>query len=251
MRPLLLIPAVLLALTSCRTKVRCPVVAPERIVRDILGDSPEYRLNIFVTPDLLLIRGARVGKIVKGRLTDYKGDEVYSPLLEAIYTEFKNKGDDPYREIIIHAHEKQSRTLLKLIQHTALSTHLAPVILMPVDFSTTTCAYVKPGKGRVAVTTSIKDNILIRQEKGRILVDGVVVVTLEEGKLSKASLGKHGIVVTALLESLRARLARMPKAVTPVLHITYDADLDVTRYILITAGKAGIYKLKTVRVLPQ
>ncbi|MBU1537347.1 hypothetical protein KKF84_18675 [Myxococcota bacterium] len=238
-------------LFGCTQKVKCPVVKEGRIVRDILNDSPDYRLNIFVTPTLLIINGANVGKIKGGRLSDQSEDEVYTPLLEAIYSEFKNKGDDPYREILIHAHEKQPRALLRLLQHTALSTHLAPVILVPVDFGVTTCSYVKPGQTKARQVTSLKNNILIRQERGQILVDGQTIVTLEEGKLSKTMLGENGIVITALLKVLRTKLAKLPKTVTPVLHITFDADLGVTRYILITAGKAGIFKVKTVRVLPQ
>ncbi|MBU1240075.1 hypothetical protein KJ865_10240, partial [Myxococcota bacterium] len=89
-------------LFGCTQKVKCPVVKEGRIVRDILNDSPDYRLNIFVTPTLLIINGANVGKIKGGRLSDQSEDEVYTPLLEAIYSEFKNKGDDPYREILIH-----------------------------------------------------------------------------------------------------------------------------------------------------
>ncbi|MBU1240208.1 hypothetical protein KJ865_10915, partial [Myxococcota bacterium] len=115
----------------------------------------------------------------------------------------------------------------------------------------TTCSYVKPGQTKARQVTSLKNNILIRQERGQILVDGQTIVTLEEGKLSKTMLGENGIVITALLKVLRTKLAKLPKTVTPVLHITFDADLGVTRYILITAGKAGIFKVKTVRVLPQ
>lgn len=251
--PLLTTLALLGLLPQCNRRTTCPPILAERLVREIQEASPDHRLNIFATPGLLLINGAKIAKITGGKLSAQGDEEIYTPLLEAIYNEFKQRGEDPYREIFIHAHEKLPRSLLRRIQTTALSTHLAPVILLPIDFAVTRCTYQK----RRTVATkrlTIPNNILIRQERDQILVDGEVVVSLSEGRLPPQSLGKGGIVIAPLLKSLKSRLKalqqRTPHPITPVLHITYDANLKITSYILITAGKVGIFKLKTVRVLP-
>jgi hypothetical protein len=240
-----------LLLACCTPVKKCPTVKSQRIVKDLLKNSPEYQLNLVITPNLLLINGAKIAKIKNGRFTDQNEDETYAPLMEAIYNEFKVKGDDPYREIIIYASDKADNKLIMLVQKTALHTHMAPTILIPVDFNTTTCNYNKPKKTTVAgKILKIPSNILIRQEKNKIFVDGKVVVIFENGKIPANLLNKEQIVIVPLLKCLKNGLAKLNKNVTPVLHITFDANLKMTKYILITAGKAGIYKLKTIRVLP-
>ncbi|MGM0597735.1 MAG: hypothetical protein ACQES9_11935 [Myxococcota bacterium] len=234
---------------GCQQK-KCKTIKPDKLVREIHAEKPENRLNIYVLPNFILINTIPVGKIKEGKLTDHSDSLVYQPLLEAIYDQFKIRGDDPYFYIYIYVHEKLPKSLIQLIQKTAVKTNLAPVILIPYDFTKNSC---DPKQQKEQKTPQIKkhqDTILIRQEKSRILVGGKEVIKLENNRIPDKYLDKNGMVIIPLLKKISARMKKINKNKTPVLHITFDAKTDVTKYILITAGKAGIYKFKTIRVLP-
>ena len=247
-RVILLALIALPAVSGCHSRPACPRVPTRDLVREIQAGSPENRLDIFVTDTLLLVNGAPVGKIEDGRFTDASDRAVYPPLLESIYQEFSRRGSDPYTEILVHIHEKHPRALVNLVYQTAASTHLAPVILMPVNFVRTTCDK-RPDRPDTAAAPAPDDGLLVRQEKDRILVNGEVVLTLVEGKMPESSLDSDGIICPPLLLALSSRLNRLPKDQVPVLHLTLEADPEITKYILVTAGKAGITRFKTVRVI--
>ncbi len=235
-------------LAGCHQRPACPRVPTRELVREIQAKSPDNRLDIFVTDTLLLVNGAPVGKIEDGRFTDASDRAVYPPLLESIYQEFSRRGSDPYTEILVHIHEKHPRALVNLVYQTAASTHLAPVILLPVNFVRTTCDK-RPDQPTTAVSPAPVDGLLVRQEKDRILVNGEIILTLAEGRMPEGSLDSDGIICPPLLQALSSRLSRLPQDRVPVLHLTLEADPEITKYILVTAGKAGITRFKTVRVI--
>lgn len=242
----------LLAATGCTRRDACPRIPARQLVRDILAQSPDNRLDIFVTDSVLLVNGAPVGRIEKGRFTDASDRAVYPPLLESIYQEFSRRGSDPYTEILVHIHEKHPRELVNLVYQTAASTHLAPVVLMPVNFVRTTCEVREESqKPPTPVKTTPEEGLLVRQEKDRILVNGQVVLTLEGGRMPAGSLDSDGIICPPLLKAFAERLAASQgqDPVVPVLHLTLEADPEITKYILVTAGRAGVNRFKTVRVI--
>ena len=241
----------LLAAAGCTRPDACPRVPARQLVRDIQAQSPDSRLDVFVTDTVLLVNGAPVGKIEKGRFTDASDRAVYPPLLESIYQEFSRRGSDPYTEILVHIHEKHPRSLVNLVYQTAASTHLAPVILIPVNFVRTTCELREESqKPQPPVATPHGEGLLVRQEKDRILVNGEVVLTLEDGRMPAGSLDSDGIICPPLLKALVERLAAPSGAsLVPVLHLTLEADPEITKYILVTAGRAGVNRFKTVRVI--
>ncbi|PKN26290.1 MAG: hypothetical protein CVU65_06135 [Deltaproteobacteria bacterium HGW-Deltaproteobacteria-22] len=247
-RFLILFPLLLQVAAGCTRHDACPRIPTQQLVREILADSPDSRLDIFVTDTVLLVNGAPVGKIRGGRFTDASDRAVYPPLLESIYQEFSRRGSDPYTEMLIYIHEKQPRALIDLVYRTAARTQLAPVILVPVNFIRTRCDKSKPA-GPPPVATSQGEGLLVRQEKDRILVNGQAVLTLENGSIPPGALDADGIICPALLKVLAEHLATLPKDAIPVLHLTLEADPEITKYILVTAGKAGISRFKTVRVI--
>ena len=234
---------------GCTRHDACPRIPTQQMVREILADSPDNRLDIFVTDTVLLVNGAPVGKIRDGRFTDASDRAVYPPLLESIYQEFSRRGSDPYTEILIHMHEKHPRALIELVHQTAARTQLAPVILLPMNFIRTKCDHRTVASPTSPATTAIEGGLLVRQEKDRILVDGQVILTFADGKMPPAALDADGIICPALLKALADRLARLPADAVPVLHLTLEADPEITKYILVTAGLAGISRFKTVRVI--
>jgi hypothetical protein len=241
-----------LAATGCTRRDPCPRVPARQLVREIQAQSPDNRLDIFVTDTVLLVNGAPVGKIEQGRFTDASDRAVYPPLLDSIYQEFSRRGSDPYTEILVYIHEKHPRALVNLVYQTAASTHLAPVILMPVNFVRTTCERGEESKKTgPALPTTPTDGLLVRQEKDRILVNGQVVLTLEDGRMPAGSLDSDGIICPPLLKAIVDRLAASKgrDPVVPVLHLTLEADPEITKYILVTAGRAGVNRFKTVRVI--
>ncbi len=245
-----LLPVLLLSVIfGCTTRNACPRIPAQQLVREILADSPDSRLDVFVTDTVLLVNGAPVGKIRDGRFTDASDRAVYPPLLESIYQEFSRRGSDPYTEILIHVHEKHPKALIDLVYQTAARTQLAPVILLPVNFIRTRCDSPKSGAPSSNPPAAIDRGLLVRQEKDRILVNGQVVLKLEDGLMPASSLDPDGIICPALLKALVDRLAQLPKDAEPVLHLTLEADPEITKYILVTAGKAGVSRFKTVRVI--
>jgi hypothetical protein len=234
---------------GCARPNACPRIPNQQLVREILADSPDSRLDIFVTDSLLLVNGAPVGKIRDGRFTDASDRAVYPPLLESIYQEFSRRGSDPYTEILIHVHEKHPRTLIDLVYRTAARTQLAPVILLPVNFIRTKCDARPNAASATSIPTNHEGGLLVRQEKDRILVNGATVLTLEDGRIPASDLDADGILCLPLHKVLAEALARVPGDTVPVLHLTLEADPEITKYILVTAGKAGISRFKTVRVI--
>lgn len=246
-RFIILFPLLLLVAAGCTRHVACPRIPTQQVVREILADSPDSRLDIFVTDTVLLVNGAPVGKIRGGRFTDASDRAVYPPLLESIYQEFSRRGSDPYTEMLIYIHEKHPRALIDLVYRTVARTQLAPVIMVPVNFIRTGCD--KPKQAGPQIAASHEDGLLVRQEKDRILVNGQAVLMLENGSIPAGALDADGIICPALLKVLTEHLATLPKDAIPVLHLTLEADPEITKYILVTAGKAGIYRFKTVRVI--
>ncbi|PKN46622.1 MAG: hypothetical protein CVU59_05520 [Deltaproteobacteria bacterium HGW-Deltaproteobacteria-17] len=246
-RSLILFSFLLMVAAGCTRHDACPRIPLQQQVREILAESPDNRLDIFVTDTVLLVNGAPVGKIRGGRFTDASDRAVYPPLLESIYQEFSRRGSDPYTEMLIYIHEKHPRTLIDLVYRTAARTQLAPVILVPVNFIRTRCD--KPKQAEPKVAAGPVSGLLVRQEKDRILVNGQAVLTLENGAMPAGALDADGIICPALLKVLADHLATLPRDAVPVLHLTLEADPEITKYILVTAGKAGISRFKTVRVI--
>ncbi|MBN2724568.1 MAG: hypothetical protein JXR95_10905 [Deltaproteobacteria bacterium] len=234
---------------GCARPTKCTLVSYSKIEKDIISASPDSYLNIILSPAYLTVNGARVGEIRNGKLKDQTDNESYNPLMEAVYDYFRRRGDEPYTRIILYLHKNHKPELVNLIFRTVSRTYLAPVVMMPYNFSVTDCKY-KPPQMEMNPKTVYKlpGRLLIRQEKSRILVDGHVITELTDGKIPVGDFGKEGLLINPLLEVLKKNIFK--KNIVPVLYITFDADMKVTRHILITAGKAGIYKLRTYRVLP-
>ncbi len=246
-RPIL--PVILVFLFfHCRRQDPCPTVPSREIVRDIASTSPDSRLDIFVTESILLVNGAPVGQIRNGQFTDASVRSIYPPLLESVYQEFTRRGSNPYTEILIYMHEEHPKELVDLVHRTVLQTQLAPVILMPMNFTRTRCNY-EAEKAAEVTPAKLEGTLLVRQEKDRILVDGETVLELEKGQIPQDSLDRDRIICIPLLERLEKILPSLPRDAVPVLHLTLEADPEVTKYILVTAGKAGIMRFKTVRVI--
>lgn len=240
--------ASLLIFFSCTKPKKCTQISEIKITSDIYKIRTDSQLVVVAGKSLISINGAKVGKIENGRFTDQTDEESYNPLMEALYDFFRRRGDEPYGSIIIYVYEKHSKSLVKLIQKTAMRTYLAPVIMIPFNFDVTDCNYVLPkNQSETKKIVRIPGALLIRQEKDRILVDGNTIITLVEGKIPVIEFDSGGLILDKLLKIIQEKNTGK---ITPILHITFDANMIVTRHILLTAGKAGIYKIRTFRVLP-
>ncbi len=235
-------------LGACVHRESCPRVPARDIVQEIQAQSPDSRLDVFVTDEWLLVNGAPVGKIRKGRFTDASDRNLYPPLFDALHQEFSRRGSDPYTEIVVYVHDRLPSALVELVRSTAIRTRLAPVLLIPMSFVRRTCDQASTVSPASPVSADAS-GLLVRQERDRILVNGTVVVQLEDGRMPPAELDSDGILCPKLLQALTGALSRLPEGVEPVLHLTLEADPDVTKYILVTAGKAGIVRFKTLRVI--
>lgn len=215
-------------------------------MNDILSQSPDSRLDVFVTDEWLFVNGAPVAKIREGRFTDASNRAVYPPLSDALYQEFSRRGSSPYTEIVVYVHDRLPSALIELVRATATETQLAPVVMVPISFFRRTCEQNAISHPTTPVATKMQ-GLLVRQEKDRILVNGIVVIQLENGTMPASELDENGILCPKLLHAITAALQSAKGA--PVLHLTMDADPEVTKYILVSAGKAGIVRFKTLRVI--
>lgn len=238
----------MLAALACSRKDACPRVPVRDIVHGIQANSPDSRLDVFVTDEWLLVNGAPVARIRKGRFTDASERDVYPPLSDALHQEFSRRGADPYSEIIVYVHDRLPSDLVRLVHNTAIGTHLAPVVMVPMSFFRRVCDKSAPPAPASPAPAEVP-GLLVRQEKDRILVNGTVVIQLENGSIPATQLDADGILCPRLLQALKESLPRLPAGSEPVLHLTLEADPEVTKYILVTAGKAGIVRFKTLRVI--
>lgn len=232
---------------NCSRQNVCPRVPLKEIMNDILSQSPDSRLDVFVTDEWLFVNGAPVAKIHKGRFTDASNRDVYPPLSDALYQEFSRRGSSPYTEIVVYVHDRLPSALVELVRATATETHLAPVVMVPISFFRRTCEQNAISPHTTPPVATEMQGLLVRQEKDRILVNGIVVIQLENGTMPTSELDENGILCPKLVQAITAALQSAKGA--PVLHLTMDADPEVTKYILVSAGKAGIVRFKTLRVI--
>ncbi len=248
-----LLPFLVFSAVSCsRSSVparRCRTLPIQHTTKDLLNVSPDHRLNVFLTPDILMVNGAPVGRLENGRFTDYQGGQLYAPLMEAIIEEFGRHKLDPYMEIMVYVDKRIPPSLAKLVVQTAERASLASVFVLPYDFSPSSCSYVKPKPSdRHRRVMKIPGTVLVRLDKDAIYVDGKAVVRFKYGLVPPQDM--DGMIIVPLFKKLVEAKKRLSQDAVPVFHVSVDSDPKVVKMILFTAGKAGFGVMRTFRVLP-
>ena len=246
------LPVIALTVSCTRSSTsprRCHTLPVQLVTRDLMEVSPEHRLNVFLTPTMLMVNGAPVGKVRNGTLPDHDGGRLYAPLLEAIVEEFGRHRLDPYMEIVVYVDRHIPSSLAKLVVTTAEKASLAPVFVLPYDFRPSSCSYVKPRptpkRRRV---DRIPGTVLVRLDRDAIYVDGKLVVRFRYGLIPPEDM--DGMIIIPLYKRLLEAKRHLSKDAVPVFHVSVDSDPKVVKMVLFTAGKAGFGVMRTFQVLP-